>query len=143
MTQEKEKAVLVHWYYSVEEWETFSRSERKKKYGKAIAAVYISIVYCFRTINYRWIMPNRPETVITNGTATINGKPTVFHGNGKWLRKVDIQEKNNLNVLAISYEWNTTKGTRYDELHIPVPKGKLREAMELVDSLDYPGIKTI
>ncbi len=77
-----------------------------------------------------------PEIVITNGTATVNGKPTVFQGDGKWLRKADIKEMNNINVLEIIYEWKTGKGITFDELRIPVPKGKLREAMELLDCLN-------
>jgi hypothetical protein len=74
--------------------------------------------------------------VITNRIANVNGKPIVFHGDGKWLRKVDIKEKNNINVLEITFEWKTGKGITFDELRIPVPKGKLREAIELLDCLN-------
>jgi hypothetical protein len=168
MTQENEKSILVHWYYSIAEWEEFIKKEKTRKeiyiladsilVGLAGAALIyllfdmswilsvatcsvIAVAYgvsmsCARFLKIKWKGSKVPEIVIANGTATVNGKPTVFHGDGKCLRKVDVKENNSINILEITFEKQTRKGTSFDEIRIPVPRGKLREAMELQDCLN-------
>ena len=41
-------------------------------------------------------------------------------------------------MLEIIYESKTGDEASLDELIIPVPKGKLREAIALLDTLNYP-----
>ena len=77
-----------------------------------------------------------PEISVEGGTVTVNGKSIIFQGNGVWLRKADIKEKDNINILEIAYEWKMGDDVCFDEIKIPVPKGKLREAMELLDCLN-------
>lgn len=167
MTQEKEKSVLVHWYYSVSEWEDFVKKIRKNKHEDIliqsgliwvigtlviylyikvpvlsmvislnIAVVYGVVRYFIRTWMTRWKGNKAPEIIIADDTAIVNGKHTVFHGNGKLLRKVDVKENNNINIVEITFERLTRKGSLLEEITIPVPRGRLREAMELQDCLN-------
>lgn len=168
MAQENEKSILVHWYYSIAEWEEFIKKEKTRKEIYILAgSVLVGLVstalvyflfdmsgilsvatcaimavaygvsmYCVRFLKIKWKGSKIPEIVIANGTATVNGRPTVFQGDGKCLRKVDVKENNSINILEITFEKQTRKGISFDEIRIPVPRGKLREAMELQDCLN-------
>jgi hypothetical protein len=110
-----------------------------------ITAVVVSCItavlfgFCCFFISRRrmkWKQPQPPEIIITSGNATVNGRLTTFNGHGKYLRKADIREKYDRNVLEIVYETKNGKKLAFDELIIPVPKGKLREAIVLLESLN-------
>jgi hypothetical protein len=101
----------------------------------AIFIIYTLLRYYIRLHTLKWKGVKMPEITITSGIATVNGKSTIFHGDDKWLRKVDIKEVNNLNILEFIYEWRAETGVSFDELRIPVPKGRLREAVEALDRL--------
>jgi len=94
------------------------------------------IQYMARLRSFKWKENKMPEVVIVNGTITVNGKSTVFQGNDKWLRKAQLKENDEQNILCISFEWKSGNDIYSDEVNIPVPKGKLREAMELLDTLN-------
>lgn len=168
MIKEKEKSVLVHWHYSVSEWEEFVKNNRKKKLKDIVLEsclawmlgtliiyfginmpLVISIVisgnitvvygvskYYIRTWLTKWKCDKVPEIIIADDTAIVNGKRTVFQGNGKYLLKVDVKENNNINIVEITFERQTRKGSAFEEITIPVPRGRLREAMELQDCLN-------
>lgn len=99
--------------------------------GGGFALVYFAVKYYTRVFAYKWKGSAMPEVSITGKEVTTNGNTIIFQGNGNWLRRIDIEEKDNINVLQIMYEWNTAKGANYAEIRIPVPKGKLREAVEV------------
>lgn len=103
----------------------------------AVTALLAGLLqYIIRMYSLKWKSPKMPEVVIVNGTITVNGKSTIFQGNGIWLRKAILKENHNLNILGIAYEWKSGDDIYSDEINIPVPKGKLREAMELLDKLN-------
>jgi hypothetical protein len=165
MPHQNEKSVLVHWQYSVSEWESFITCEKDKgykcflkgfliagtisflvtRYGistlwittltvSCIAAILFG-VFCYFYSRYRvkWKQPQLPEIIITSDNVNVNGKLTIFNGDGISLRKADLKEMYNRNVLEIVYE---SKKGGFKELIIPVPKGKLREAIVLLESLN-------
>jgi hypothetical protein len=168
MPHQSQKSVLVHWHYSVSEWESFITCEKDKgykcflkgfliagtisflvtRYGintlwittltvSCIAAVLFGIsCYFYSRYQVKWKEPQPPEIIISTDNANVNGKLTIFNGEGKSLCKADIKEKYDRNVLEIVYE--TKKGERVSskELIIPVPRGKLREAIVLLESLN-------
>lgn len=168
MPQEIEKSVLVHWYYSVSEWESFITCEKDKgykcflkgfliagtisflvsRYGintlwittltvTCISAILFGIFcYFFSRYQVKWKQPQPPEIIITSDNANVNGKLTIFNGDGKCLRKADIKEKYDRNVLEIVYDSRSGETISSKELIIPVPKGKLREAVMLLESLN-------
>lgn len=168
MIQQKEKSVLVHWYYSVSEWEDFVKKIRKIRQtdlliesgliwlasslviyfgpgmplvlsmviGGNLAIVYGAAKYFIRTWMSKWKGSKVPEIIIADDTAIVNGKSTVFHGNGKFLRKVDVKENSNINIVEITFERLTRNGSIFEAITIPVPRGRLREAMELQECLN-------
>lgn len=168
MPHQNEKSVLVHWYYSVSEWESFITCEKDKgfkcflkgfliagtisflvtRYGintlwittltaSCIAAMLFGVsCYSWSQYQVKWKQPHPPEIIITSDNANVNGKLTIFNGDGKFLRKADIKEKYDRNVLEIIYESQKGERVSSKELIIPVPKGKLREAIVLLESLN-------
>jgi hypothetical protein len=102
----------------------------------AITIGFWAMRYYLRTRILIWKAGKIPEIEITDYMAVINDKLVVFQGKGKLLRKVDIKEDNDMNILEISYEWHSGNLASFDELRIPVPKGKLREAMEVQHCLN-------
>jgi hypothetical protein len=165
MPHQSEKSVLVHWYYSVSEWESFITCEKDRGYkcflkGFLIAGTIAFLVtrygintlwittltvccvtamlfgvmcYYYSWYQVKWKQPHAPQIIITSDNVNVNGKLTIFNGDGTLLRKADLKEKYNRNVLEIVYE---SKKGESKELIIPVPKGKLREAIVLLESLN-------
>ena len=63
----------------------------------------------------------------------VNERP--FNDNAHWLRRIDIRDEGKLNILEISY--TSISGSPLAEygIHVPVPKGKLREAVSVHSQL--------
>lgn len=168
MLRENEKSVLVHWYYSISEWEDFNKTKSRVDwqniargsllvmipaffifyfalnaswivsliFSANTALLYNAIKYYILSTGSKWKGPGMPEIIITEDAVTSNGKTIIFQGDGNFLRKVDIKENDNINVLEILFECNKGKTVTYDHIRIPVPKGKLREAVVLLDNLN-------
>lgn len=168
MDTSAQKPVLAHWYYSVEEWEGFTRIEKKTRgeevffeallisvlgtfllrfvkgapwvaaiaISMVIATIYAIIRYTLRMNAIRWKNPSLPEVIITEQSVIINGHKLEYHSETRWLRRANLMEKEGRNLLAITYEWQTRKGVTYDEIRIPVPRGKLKEGMEVQERLN-------
>ena len=99
-----------------------------------LAAILFGVFcYFFSKYQVKWKQPQAPQIIITSDNVNVNGKLTIFNGDGKLLRKADLKEMYNRNVLEIVYE---SKKGESKELIIPVPKGKLREAIVLLESLN-------
>lgn len=75
------------------------------------------------------------EVTITPFYASFNGKRFPFIDEKKSIKAVKILELPDPKVLEITYEWSTRNGMTFEELHIPIPKGKLGEAVRLLDRL--------
>jgi hypothetical protein len=83
----------------------------------------------------KWKGKKLPEVQITDCMAMMNSKPVPFRNSNCLLRTVEVKEYKTINILEITYEKSTRRGMVFDELRIPVPKGKLREAVEVQGSL--------
>ena len=105
--------------------------------GCVTAVLFGFCCYFISRSRMKWKQPQAPEIIITSDQASVNGKLTIFNGDGKFLRKADIKEKYDRNVLEILYESSAGQKISFDELIIPVPKGKLKEAIVLLESLNY------
>jgi hypothetical protein len=123
--KQDEGTALAHWTYSRDEWRTFQRWEKMKK-------------SFFHYIIHR-LTPNQqsktPGITITANKISIDGNQEPFHEEGRRLRKVNIRDAGEMNVMEISYESPGQKGALSNEIRIPVPKGKLREAIGLQERL--------
>jgi hypothetical protein len=84
----------------------------------------------------KWRRGGTNEIIVEETMVIVNGRTTVFHANDIHLRKIDIIEIERVNILELSYEKKTAKGFNSAELRIPIPKGKLLEAIKLLDCLN-------
>ena len=104
---------LVHWTYTKEEWKAFLRSTQKKK--KTFYQL-ISLVLARRAKTV-------PEVCITPEKVWIGNNQQYFNSSKHELRQIDLR-----------HDGFGRDGSNH-EIRIPVPKGKLREAIEVQDRL--------
>lgn len=127
-TPEQEKnAALVHWKYSRDEWKRFARWKKMKR------SVLHYMLYSI------WPANNAkcPDVIITHKEVSIDGMGQSFHGGDHELRLVNIRNAGEMNILEITYENIGSKLSDLHDIYIPVPKGKLRQAIELQEYLLY------
>ena len=75
------------------------------------------------------------EVVITREWLLVNSHMNRFFGENLWLGKVLIKEEKNMNILEVTYCWETRGGKTSDEIRVPIPKGKLKEAVMIQEDL--------
>ena len=118
---------IVRWIYTKEEWQHFEKWSAKHK----------------GILNYLWYSlfskDKHGQTVEFNGQwIKISDKLKYFNGPVTELRRVDIYEKGQINIMNITYANITTN--QLSEISIPIPKGKLKEAIDahekLMDSMN-------
>jgi len=157
--------VLTSWIYSVSDWKEFVKWERKERkqgtiievslvvvlgtlalrgmqgwilaliISSVIAILYGLLKYFLKTSSIRSDEKGMPEVIITNENVYINGRIHPFYADNLWLGKVDIREEGQLNIFEITYCWNTRKGESFEEIRVPIPKGKLKEAISVQEQL--------
>ena len=113
---------IVRWIYTKEEWQHF---EKWKARHKGI-------------LNYLWhFLFHEDKTVqsveLSDQWIKIGGKGKYFNGPVTELRRVDIYDRGQINIMNITYE-NISKN-QLNEISIPIPKGKLKEAIETQERL--------
>ena len=121
----KQRIFLAHWTYSPEEWKTFLRW-RKLQQGV--------FHYVFSRL-FPSHIATVPEIVITYQKVWIGDKVESFSNQERQLKKVDIRDVGNMNIIEIIYE--TIRGglPSHTCIHIPIPRGKLREAISVHENL--------
>lgn len=115
---------LVHWTYTREEWNAFLRSSTKRK----------NLLHRFLLYLLACSVQSVPEVSITPEKVWIGNDQQYFNSSKHELRQIDLRHEGFINVLSITYG----RGGNSHEIRIPVPKGKLREAIEVQDRL-MPG----
>ena len=116
---------LVHWTYTKEEWRTFLRRSKKQK-------GFLS--WLFKRLSF--MMDTKiPEVKITPEKVTIGNDHQHFSSERFRVKKIDIRDEGKVNVLTILYRQNGAD-TTVNEISVPVPKGKLREAMLVQERLN-------
>ena len=104
-----------------------------------IAALYTWIVMIFSRSSFgKTNHLKNNQVVLTTHAAIINQKFNEFFSENKSIKEVRIIEEAEPKILEIEYEWQTKGGKSSDRLHLPIPKGKLGEAVKLMDKL-LPG----
>lgn len=79
---------------------------------------------------------NKNNTVIvTVSSILINNKLNSFHDEDRWMAGVKIVEDADPKIFEVSYEWETRRGVTNDQVRVPIPKGKLGEAVLLMEEL--------
>jgi len=113
---------IASWIYTKAEWEHFDTWKRRQK----------------SLVNYIWqFFSHKKEPVssiqLTKTFVQIGDKRKYFTGPVTELRRVDIYDKGLINVMNITYE-NITKN-QFKEISIPIPRGKLKEAIDIQETL--------
>lgn len=113
--------VLAQWNYTKEEWKNFQNRRQKEK----------GLLFYF----FYWLNPVKPvkcpEVRIATDRVWTNNQHQPFQNSTRQFRNIHIREAGNVYVLAIYFEFKN----RVCEIIIPIPKGKLREAMEIQERL--------
>ncbi len=72
---------------------------------------------------------------ITGNNVCINNVKQPFNDKRRQLRRIQICDAGQMNVIEITYTSEESAAGLINEIKIPVPKGKLREAIELQQKL--------
>ncbi len=113
--------ILAHWTYTREEWAVFHRWQLRRK----------SILHYFWD-RLTWRHQKKvPEIKITPDAVWTNDRDENFAEGERHFQRVNIRDAGRLNVMEICYE----DKNRSLEIRVPIPKGKLREAIEVQEKL--------
>ena len=123
--EKQDENVLVHWTYTRDEWKRYLRWKKWKK-GP--------LHYILHYLNPAGQHP-APEIKITPERVWIGDTHQHFNNDDHQIKNVDVRDEGRLNILEITYEKINSKKTGFDEIRIPVPKGKIREAIEVQERL--------
>jgi hypothetical protein len=119
----------------------FLRGTRDASWPVAIA-VSSGVGFLYGVVSYRIAVASmgRPlaagsSVIITRHSVLINDKLNPFADDERWMGEVRILDDHEPRVLEIVYHWHTRKGNSRDEIRVPIPKGKLGEAVLLTEQL--------
>ena len=116
--------ILAHWTYTKQEWKNFIRhTKRRNRFWGYLLKPFYSL-----------FEKKIPEIKITPERVWIGTDQQQFNNKEFQLTSIDVRGEGDVHILAIGYErMDNTSIT--NEIKIPVPKGKLREAIEVQEKL--------
>lgn len=123
--QQNDPAALIRWNYTRDEWKKFQRWKIRRK-------------GFFRYLFHRLSAARNqvtPEITITPGRVLIGNTQESFDGARREIRRVNIREAGTINIMEIAYRGLDAAGSGSGEIHIPVPRGKLKEAIQVQEKL--------
>ena len=123
--EQNQRAVLAHWTYNSEEWNSFI-GWNKLGWGRLNYIFYYLFGKKETTI---------PEITITRQKIWINDAVESFSDIDRYVKRVAITDAGKFNLLEITYSILVGGKNVSDEIRIPVPKGKLKEAIQLQEKL--------
>ena len=109
----------AHWTYSRQEWKAYihKKLERKNFLLKAWGKLLLLLTN------------ETPEVKITPVSIAIGNNHMDINQNLR-VRDIELMNIDDINIMTVSFD-GIQSGKKADKLHIPVPKGKLRDAFEL------------
>jgi hypothetical protein len=113
----------ISWIYTKEEWRRFDRWNARRK------GVVEYLWHCFFHQENHHVQ----SVELTEQSVTIANKKKYFIGPVTELRRVEIYDKKDFNVMIITYEIVSKK--QLTEVRLPIPKGKLKEAIDAQEKL--------
>lgn len=119
-----ESMILAHWTYSRKEWMAFlKRSDPRHNI----------FFYVYRFL-HSLLLISIPEIRVTNGQVCIGKSILEFNNRNNQLKNIELNAEGDINILTITTEKLYRKNKR--KISVPVPKGRLREAIELQHKLN-------
>ena len=129
--EQNQRIALAHWTYNREEWKSFIRWDKLRR-GRLWYVVYYFLGKKETTI---------PEITITNKKIWIGNAVESFNDINKQIKRITINDMGDLNILEITYSILKNGISKSEEIRVPVPKGKLKEAIQVQESiLDYSAL---
>ena len=119
----------INWCYESTEWKRFAKWELFKKGG-------LSLLLCL-LIPFRY--KRTKEVKVSQHQVLIDGKTYLFNAGNRVFQMADLYDAGPLHVLEICFKENESYGV----IRIPVPKGKLKEAIVLEKSLQVANVSLI
>jgi len=112
-------------------------------------AASVPIAFLIAVLRYKFnlfsISPSgkkNAEVIITDDALIVNGHYNRLSGKNLWMKNVVVKKLKEIEVLEITYSWNTRGGETSEEIRVPVPNGKMAEALEVEKKLlEKNGIK--
>jgi|SRR5215831_14137999 len=123
--KQQESTALVLWTYSLDEWNNFLNWKKKKN------GLFQYFLYRFFSRKIK----RTPEITISETRVGVDNVQESFHDSRRRLRRVSIHDAGSMNVMKICYHAPDLPQKGPFEINILVPKGKLREAIQLQDKL--------
>jgi hypothetical protein len=116
--------VSVHWTYSPEEWSIFRKSRVPGQGFLAVFGRFLSGVFSQKA----------PTVQITPEKILIGRRCRHFNNNRTFIRTVDLRDQGGINILSIRFTGDENSRSA-GEIIVPVPRGKLKEAIRLQENL--------
>lgn len=115
--------MIARWVYLPEEWRQFRLWQARKKGW--LPGILCKLKSC----------RNKEMAVVTIGPSEvmINNERLSISVTGRQKRRVDIRDAGKMNILCICNDDTSNHG---HSIQVPVPKGKLREAVEVLRRLE-------
>lgn len=107
--------------------------------GVLIAFIYVLISYLVSIASAGKAYGQQNVVIITNRAALINNRLNFFADKERSVKEVKIAEEMDPKILSIICCRSTESGREDDEIHIPIPKGRLGEAVLLMEHLKNRG----
>lgn len=115
----------IRWTYTPQEW---------KEYTCKIKGENLLLRVWNR---FRWLITFKtPEVHITPLSIKVGKEKTALR-NGIWVKNIDLKEIGGVNIMSIHLA-GLRHNAEPEEIIIPVPKGKLRDAMVVREGLLMP-----
>ena len=116
---EQSPNILAHWTYTHDEWKAFTGWTKRRR-----GMVRYLVHKLFTKSKLRV-----PQVIITSQQVWVGLNEHPFNSNGCEILRIDIREANNINILEITFERWSGKVQLQGDIFIPVPRGKLKEAV--------------
>ncbi len=115
--------IKAHWTYSKQEWKAYLYNSLKRK--NFFLRTWKKLLLSFTC--------KAPEVKITPVSITIgNERREISHA--VRVSNIELMNIDEINIMTVSFEI-IGAGDKAGKIHIPVPKGKLRDAFELRQNL--------
>ena len=122
--------IIASWVTSGRELKKFYHWQRRKR--KTNMRAWLQSIGAFVGVG----LLKTNIVVITSTGVYINGKFRSFRSESRELRAVEIIDEANPKVLAITYCSRSGKRNAASEIRVPIPKGRLGEAVRLLSLLE-------
>ncbi|HET8964155.1 MAG TPA: hypothetical protein VFM99_09670 [Chitinophagales bacterium] len=102
-------------------------------FASAIGLIVVWLRRYFALKNLKKEMFAPRKIIITPTTVFINAQAFTLIGENRYLRKVEILNKNQIQLIEFTIGWETRKGHTFDELRIPVASSNFTQAEHILN----------